>query len=236
MRFRKQWFCLLVATVPLCGLAQESQHISVGDSQFTLPLPKGYVDLCDVEPRVAELINPPRGNRLLACYTTPNDLEELRKGAGGLISSYLLATVIEATIERDISPQEFDSYSNRIKASLASLSETIPDSFRKQTDYANAKLSKEFNVDIMTTLDGIVPIGVFDEQRNRFSVAWIMKQTHGANGESIHDQQVQISSSILMKGSVFVLITHGEFSSAADVEKYKAISERWVASFVEGNK
>jgi hypothetical protein len=230
-------FLALICGAPWCK-AEDSRSVTINGVAFAMPLPAGYVDLCesdeDAKPTFPSAIPPE--NAFLGCYTTPADLAEWQQGTGGVFSSYLIATVMKGTIRGNVSAAQFAAFSQNLKKSLNDLASKIPPSISEQIDRASASLSAKYKAEIRTTLEAITPIGAFDEGSDRVSTVWLVNATHEIDDQSIDDWQVQISSTVLVRGRAFVLFTYGKFDGPKDVERYKAIAQEWVSKLREANR
>lgn len=222
---------------PWCR-AEDSRTVTVNGAAFAMPLPAGYVDLCesddDAESSFPSFIAPE--NAFLGCYTTPKDLAEWQDGTGGVFSSYLIATVMKGTIRGNVTPTQFAAFSQSLKKSLDDLAARVPPSISEQIDRANASLSATYKTSIRTTLEGITPLGAYDEGPNRISTVWLVNATQEVGDQSVDDFQVQISSTLLVSGRAFVLFTYGKFDGPSDVERFKNVARGWATQFLEANR
>jgi len=226
----RRWLLAIFVAALQCLQPGESlaqgRSVTVAAAEYSMPLPGGYVDFCDIDEDAASDFPSfvPDSNEFLSCYATPSDVKEWQDGTGGLFSSYLIATVMKGTIARNASAQEFAAFSSSLKKSLTTLASRLPASMQQQIDLATATLSSKYDIDARTTLNSLVPIGAFDEGADRISTVWLADATHEVEGQTVNDRQVQVSSSVLVNGKLFVLFTYGKLESTADVERYKKVA------------
>jgi hypothetical protein len=234
---RRTSIALLVGTMWIGLAASETTSETIGGTKISLPYPDGYVDLCSTDADAASdfVLAIPPTNQLLGCYTTPRDYAEWKSGSGGVFSSHLISSVVKQTINGNVTSEQFGAFKQQAKASIDTLYASMAPQIREQLDKAVASIAQKYSAKVEIAPGAVVPLGVFDEGQNHFSSIWLASADVSSSDGVVKSKKVQISSTVLSKGKVFVLFTYGEYLELTDIEKYKNVAKAWVSAFTKEN-
>jgi len=228
---------LLALALPLTAGAGGYLRYSIGGTPIVLAYPDGYVELCSANRSVAETFKTsiPAENSLLGCYTTPKDLEELNNAAGGVFSSYLMTSIVRGTLRGGTTQEAYSQFKSQFKQVVDQEYEKLQPDIKKRLKEASDTMSKQQSTPVKVELNESVPLGVFDKSDRHLSSAWLAKSTYSIGDSKTTSTQVQISTSVLSSGKVYVLATYGEYTGNADIEKYKNVAKSWTKVFMQEN-
>jgi len=201
-----------------------------------VPYPDGYVDFCRIDVEAAQLFPAfiPQENVFVGCATTPLDLVEWQNNVGGDFRSYLIATMVRGTANGRVSEAQFSAFANGLKQQMPAMDDRR-EWIEQRLDQSSAAIAETLGSETRTKVARVVALGFFDEGPGKISAAWIVDATHMIAGRTIEAQQVQVSSSLLIDGRVYVLFTYGRYEKPSDVERYKDIATAWAGEFLQSN-
>lgn len=227
--------CALFVTVG--AYATNPYTVNVGQMALVLPYPDTHKDLCSVDKRAHEIfsVSVPAANEMIGCFITAKDYEEYFQRAGGVYSSYLIASVMSATKSARVSSGEFAKYKNDLKSNLHTLLEQYSPDIRHQLQKAEGMASNSIGLDTRIQIGEAYPLGVYQEEPNLISTVWLAKSTVTVGKEKVNSTQVQTSSVMFIRGSVFVFFGYREYKNKDDIEKLKQTASMWMTQLKLAN-
>lgn len=229
---------LLAMALPFIAAAAPYLRYSIGGTPLVLAYPDGYVELCSGNRSVAEDFKQaiPAENSLLGCYTTPKDLAELNNAQGGVFSTYLITSIMRGTVRGGTTAANFATFKSQLKEVVSQTYEGLDPEFKKRLKDVSGNLSDKYKAPLEVKSEGSVPLGVFDESDQHISCAWLAKSKYLVGDKETTSTQVQISTSVLANGRVFVLSTYGEYTNNGDIVKYENVAKSWTVVFLVQNQ
>jgi hypothetical protein len=239
MKSKLQVFIAACALIISTGAYATNPHtVNIGRVALALPYPETFKDLCSVDKRAREIfsVSVPPTNQMIGCFVTVKDFEEYFQRAGGVYSSYLIASVMSSTKSAMVSTAEFGKYKRDLKNNLHILIKKYQPDISRQLQKAEGMVSDSIGLDTEIQIGEMCPLGVYQEEPNLISTVWLTKATVTVGKKKVNSTQVQTSSVMLIRGSVFIFFGYREYKNKEDIEKLKQTASQWMAQLKVANR
>jgi hypothetical protein len=143
---------------------------------------------------------------------------------------------MRGTVRGGATEADFATFKSQFKQAVDQAYASLDPELTKHLKDVSANLSDKYKARIEVKSEGSVPLGVFDESDQHLSSAWLAKSRYLVGDKETTSTQVQISTSVLANGKVFVLSTYGEYNSNGDIEKYEKVAKAWTVVFLTQNQ
>jgi len=212
-----------------------SVTVIVGGQHITLPAPGSQVEITANREKVRkyfETITPEEG-RSLAAFAPPEDVALMEKGDH--MTCWAAVFTIKELENQTIGELDFQELRSTLRATWeAELAQAEVDSDAQLAE-ASDRISREFNVDMAFSTNGIVPVKVIQDDADTFGTIMRVRSEIRTAAESLQIELATVTTVLRVKDRVLVLTYYEKYEDPAVIEAASIAMSQWTAAIRSAN-